>query len=118
MELFQYIDLLDLFLNDKSLASDIAGFSDQKLNELLRKEAKYTNALVLDRIDFLLDTWNPQEMKSFISIFNKHWDTWIFGNTRPALIVFIETNSFIKDLEINFENGKSKIYKLSQFNAL
>lgn len=114
----KYINLLEMFLNNKELAIDIAGYSDQKLSAFLRSEAEDTTALVVDKIDFLLDTWNPQEMKSFISIFNKHWDTWKFGSTRPALIVFIETNSFISDLEIKFDNGKSKIYTLSQFSAL
>jgi len=113
----KYINLLELFVNNKELSDKIQSYSDHDLQEFLKSEVKNGSAILLDKIDFLLDTWNKSEMDSFLKLFNKQWDT--FNQTyKVPLIVFIETNSYLDELQINFENGISKVYHLSQFNAL
>lgn len=113
----KYISLQELFINSEELSGKIQSYSDQDLQEFLKYEAKGGSAIVIDKIDFLLDTWNKSEMGSFLKLFNKQWDT--FKPTiKVPLIAFIETNHYLEELQINFENGKTKIYHLSQFNAL
>lgn len=113
----KYINLHKLFTDNKELSDKIQSYSDQDLQEFLKSEAKNGSAILIDKIDFLLDTWNKSEMDAFLKLFNKQWDT--FNPTyKVPLIVFIETNSYLEELEINFENGISKVYHLSQFNAL
>ena len=113
----KYINLQELFITNKELSGKIQSYSDQDLQSFLREEVKSGHSIVLDKIDFLLDTWNRNEMDSFLKLFNTQWDT--FGPTYKApLIVFIETNSYLKDFQLNFEDGKPKVYQLSQFNAL
>lgn len=113
----KYINLQDLFITNKELSGKIQIYSDQDLQSYLREEVKSGHPIVLDKIDFLLDTWNRNEMDSFLKLFKTQWDT--FGPTYKApLIVFVETNIYLKDFQFNFEDGNPKVYQLSQFNAL
>ncbi len=113
----KYINMHELFLNNKELAGKINSYSDQDFQEFLRSEVKNNSAIVVDKIDFLLDTWNKNKMESFLKLFNKQWNTFSPVYKVP-LIVFIETNPYLEGFELYFEDGKPKVYQLSQFNAL
>ena len=113
----KYVNLHELFLNNKEFSENISSYSDQDFHEFLKGEVKNYSALIIDSIDFLIDTWNKSEVESFLKLFNKQWNT--FSPTyKIPLIVFIETNQYLEDLDLKFEDGKSKVYRLSQFNAL
>ena len=113
----KYINVHELFLNNKELSENISSYSDQDFHEFLKGEVKNSFAIVIDKIDFLIDTWNKSEVESFLKLFNKQWNT--FSPTyKVPLIVFMETNPYLEEFDLKFEDGKSKVYQLSQFNAL
>ncbi len=113
----KYFDLYEYFLNKPELSEDIDGFSEESLMDLLHKKSKDVKLLFVDNIDFLLDTWTKEEMKSFLNRFNNQWDTWKSSN-RAGLFVFMETDEILKNTELKFQNGENKIYKLSEFSAI
>jgi len=113
----KYINVQDVFISNKELSSKIHSYSDQDFQQFLKNEVKNCTAIVIDKIDFLLDTWHKSEMESFLKLFNKQWNT--FSPTyKVPLIAFIETNPYLDGLQIKFENGKTKVYHLSEFTAL
>ena len=113
----KYINVHELFLNTKELSENISSYSDQDFHEFLKGEVKNSSAIIVDKIDFLIDTWNKGEIESFLKLFNKQWNT--FSPTyKVPLIVFMETNPYLEGFDLKFEDGKSKVYQLSQFNAL
>ena len=112
-----YINLQILFGDNKELSGKIQSYSDQDFKDFLKSEAKKGKPIFVDKIDFLLDTWNKSEINSFLKLFNKQWDTFNPTYAIP-LIVFIETAPYLDEIELHFENGKTKIYHLSQFIAL
>ena len=113
----KYINLHELFLNDKELSEKISSYSDQDFHEFLKVEVKNSFAIIIDKIDFLIDTWNKSEVESFLKLCNKQWNTFSPAYKVP-LIVFMETNPYLEEFDLKFEDGKSKVYQLSQFNAL
>lgn len=113
----KYLNLQDYFIKNPNLANDIKKYSDMDLKNMLQQEVQGSNAIMLDKIDFLIDTWNRSEINAFLNLFNRQWDTFN-PLIKVPLITFLETHNFLIEYKLTFENGKSKIYHLSQFNAL
>ncbi len=113
----KYFDLYQYFLERPELSDEIDGFSEESLIELFHEQALGESLLLADNIDFLLDTWAKTEIRSFLNRFKNQWDTWKL-NPRTGLIVFMETNEVLRNTEIKFQDGKNKIYQLSEFSAI
>lgn len=112
-----YVNLHESFFRDEELANNIHTFTDQDFQKYIKQETSKNKPIILDQIDFLIDTWKRSEINSFINLFRRQWDT-RNPQIKVPLIVFLESHSFLDDLSIEFGNGKSKIYKLSEFSAL
>lgn len=112
-----YVNLHERFLQDEELANNLHTFTDQDFQKYIKQETDKNKPIILDQVDFLIDTWKRSEKKSFINLFRRQWDT-RNPQIKVPLIVFLENHSFLDDLSIEFGNGKSKIYKLSEFSAL
>lgn len=112
-----YVNLHSRFLDDEELSNKIQKFTDQDFHNFLVKETKNEKPIIVDNIDFLLDTWKKDEKKAFVNLFRRQWDTWN-PTYKVPLIVFMESHPFISELNIEFDNSKPKIYKLSEFSAL
>ena len=113
----KYFDLYQYFLDNPELSDEIDSFSEESLMELFHKQAEGASLLLVDNIDFLLDTWAKTEIKSFLDRFKNQWDTWKLSS-HTGLIVFMETNELLENIEIKFQDGTNKIYKLSEFSAI
>lgn len=113
----KYFNLYQYFLKNGELSSNIDSFTDQSLIEILHEKAKGSSILIIDQIDFLIDTWTKREFKDFLNMFDKQWDRWNL-DSKTGLIVFIETNNVLEDADIKFQNDTKKIYKLSEFSSL
>lgn len=111
----KYIDLLDLFIQNRELSERIDSFSPEKLRTLLIEHSKGTNLLFLDRADFILDTWRRGERQDFFRMIEIQWDGFKDG-MRAKLIIALQTSQEIESLQIIDSQGKPRVLQLSDFN--
>ncbi len=112
-----YINLQDLFLNDHEFKNKIPGFSYEDLLSFLKLRVKSGKPIFLDKVDFLIDTWREDNLKALLNLLRRQWDTSSKTFNVP-LVVFVESAPWLEGINIKFSDGGSKIFKLSQFNAL
>ena len=113
----KYIDLLDLFIQNRELSEQIDIFSPEKLRALLIEHGRSTNLLFFDRADFLLDTWGNKERRDFIQLIKDQWDSYKDG-MKAKLIICLQTSREIESLKIIDSQGKPRVLQLSDFNDI
>lgn len=113
----KYLDLLDMFISDDNLNTQIDNFDPEEFRNLLIKESSSETLLVVDRVDFLLDTWRKMERKQFFRLMENQWDSFK-ENMKAKLIINMQTTQEIGSIKINDSQGESRIFKLSNFNEI
>lgn len=113
----KYLDLLELFIQSPSLSENIDSFSPEKLRSLLIQQSQGQSLLMVDRIDFLLDTWRKSERQDFYRFLNNQWDSFKDG-MKAKLIVGLQTSQEIESLKILDSQGQNRVFHLSDFNDI
>ena len=113
----KYLDLLEFFIQSQNLSENIDSFSPEKLRELLLEQSKGQSLLVIDRVDFLLDTWHKSERQDFFRFINNQWDSYRDG-MKAKLMVVLQTSQEIESLKILDSQGQSRIFRLNDFNDI
>ena len=114
----KYLDLLDLFIQSKELSEHIDRFSPEDFRKLLIEQSKGQSLLVVDRTDFLLDTWRRAERKNFFGLLEKNqWDGFKEG-MKARLIFCLQTSQEIEALQVSDSQDQSRVLKLSDFNDI
>ena len=113
----KYLDLLDFFIQSPNLSENIDSFSPEKLRGLLIDQSKGQSLLVIDRVDFLLDTWRKSERQDFFRFINNQWDSYKDG-MKAKLVVVLQTSQEIELLKILDSQGQSRIFRLNDFNDI
>jgi hypothetical protein len=72
---------------------------------------------VIDRVDFLLDTWRKSERQDFFRFIKNQWDSYKDG-MKAKLIVVLQTSQEIESLKILDSQGQSRIFRLNDFNDI
>jgi hypothetical protein len=72
---------------------------------------------VIDRVDFLLDTWRKSERQDFFRFIKDQWDSYKDG-MKAKLIVVLQTSQEIESLKILDSQGQSRIFRLNDFNDI
>ena len=112
-----YFDLLYHFRNHKKLAKQVDVFGVAELVALLTKKSKDQSLVVVDKTDFLLDTWQKKEKNAFYRLIKNQWNSFLKG--REAIIVFcLLTNDDLEDLKIFDTKKNSRVHQLSNFKAI
>ena len=91
---FKYLDLLAKFNNDTALKNDIEFFNFEKFKQLLIKESDNEKVLIIDRIDFLINTWDSNGYEKLLFLNNQVWNN-AMGIYKSVLIFFIDINNII-----------------------
>lgn len=112
-----YLDLLELFIQSTALSEVIDSFGPEKLKDLLVEKSRGQALLVVDRADFLLDTWRKSERQDFYRLINKQWDGYKDG-MRAKLIVVLQTSQEIEATKMVDSQGQSRIFQLTDFNEI
>lgn len=113
----KYIDLLELFIQEKELNEKIDVFSTNRLRDLLISLSKGQPLIAIDRMDFLLDTWTKNERQDFYRMIDNQWDS--FKESMKARVIFcLQTSQEIESLVIKDSEDQSKIFKLTDFNEI
>lgn len=113
----KYFDLLERFGKDTELKNRIDVFDIRDLENLLVEEAKDTNLLILDNVEFLLNTWDDSGHDLLFHLLAKNWDSFK-PSYRAVLSVFLITNRNILDLELNTSKGETKVFHLGRLESL
>ena len=113
----KYLDLLDFFIQSPNLSENIDSFSPEKLRGLLIDQSKGQSLLVIDRVDFLLDTWRKSERQDFFRFINNQWDSYKDG-MKAKLVVVLQTSQEIELSKILDSQGQSRIFRLNDFNDI
>jgi len=113
----KYLDLLDKFIKSENLKKRIDNFGPEDLRKLLIEESKDSSLLVIDRPDFLLDTWRKREREDFFRMLTDQWDGYRDG-MKSIIIICLQTSLEIENLHISDSLGNSRILSLADFNDI
>jgi hypothetical protein len=112
----KYLDLLKRFKKDEELKKNIDTFGINELENLLTEESKGENLLILDNVEFLLNTWDDDEYDSFFHLITKNWDS--FKKSYSAVLgVFLITNRKINDLKLYTSKKETRIFHLTRLES-
>jgi hypothetical protein len=112
-----YLDVLGYFIANSQLAAEVDRFSPDQFKALLQDKSKGQKLFILDRLDFLLDTWRKSERQEFYRMIHKQWNSFI-ESMGATLIVCLQTSDEIESLKIKDSHGNSRIHRLEEFNEL
>lgn len=113
----KYLDLLELFIQTPALSENIDGFSPEKLRGLLIQQSQGQSLLMVDRVDFLLDTWRKSERQDFYRFINNQWDSYK-DSMKAKLIIGLQSSQEIEALKILDSQGQNRVFRLSDFNDI
>jgi len=112
-----YLDVLGDFISDSQLAAEVDRFTPDQFKALLQDKSKGQKIFIVDRADFLLDTWRKSERQAFYRMIEKQWNSFI-GTMGATLIFFLQTSGEIEALKITDSRGDSRVHRLDEFNDL
>lgn len=113
----KYLDLLELFIQNPTLSENIDSFRPEKLRDLINDQSKGQSLLIVDRVDFLLDTWRKTERQDFYRFIKDQWDSYKEG-MKAKLMVVMQTSQEIEGLKILDSQDQSRIFQLNDFNDI
>jgi len=113
----KYLDLLDTFIKCDELKNNIDRFGPDKLKTLLKDESRETSLMIIDRMDFLLDTWHRHQKQAFWRLVEDQWDGFLSG-MKASLVFCLQSSDEIKGLILLDSRSRSRIYQLSDFNDI
>lgn len=111
------LDILAFFQADPQLASDIDRFGPEQLKALLVDMSRGKDLLVIDHLDFLLDTWRKDERLAFYRMVKQQWNSFL-ENTRATLVFCLQSSSEVEDLNITDTRGHSRVLALAELNEI
>ena len=111
------MDVLEKFIESENLKKRVDKFSPEDLRKLLIEESKGFSLLIIDRIDFLLDTWRKREREDFFRMLTDQWDGYKDG-MKAMIIICLQTSYEIENLKISDSLGNSRVFSLADFNDI
>lgn len=112
-----YLDVLAYFLADVELAKEVDRFNPDQFKVLLQDQSKGQKLFIVDRADFLLDTWRKSERQAFYRMIEKQWNSFL-SDMGATLIFCLQTSDEIELLKIRDSRGDSRVHRLEKFNEL
>jgi hypothetical protein len=112
-----YFDALEYFIADQQLASEIDRFNPDQFKALLQDKSQGHKIFIVDRADFLLDTWRKTERQAFYRMIQMQWNSFL-EDMGAVLIFCLQTTDEIEALKINDSHGVSRVHRLEAFNEL
>jgi len=113
----KHLDLLNHFIQSPNLSETIDCFGPAKFREFLKEQSQSCSLLVIDRADFLLDTWRTTERQDFYRFVQNQWDGYKEG-MKACLVFCLQTSLEMEPLKIFDTQGQSRIHQLSDFHDI
>ena len=106
----KYIDLLEIFVDDENFSKSIDTFDVLSLKKYLLKLATEEPVIILDNIDFLLNTWSEREKGEFLNLIDKLRS----NETKKTLCFFVQEEDIFDSKRILNSRNESRIIHLDQ----
>lgn len=113
----KYLDLLEQFREDRNLKNSIDTFSIKEIEILLVEEAKDTNLLIVDNIEFLLNTWGEDRYDLLFRLIKEKWNSF-YSSYESTLGIFLISNCKIMNMKLKTNKDKSRIFHLQELESL
>lgn len=109
----QYFDLLNYFKGKPDLCEKIDRFGIDELEGLLVNHNFEKGTVIVDRIDFLLDTWPSKEREAFVNLLlAKRLDS--FERDVNLFVFFAVNEVYLRQSKLVNEKNESRILELSE----
>ena len=111
----RYLDLLDYFEARPATCAIIDRFGIEGLESLLLGLEAPGELVVVDRVDFLLNTWREVQREAFVRLLlDQRLDTL---ERRAKLFIFFALDDvYLRQHELTNTRGEDRILKLSELN--
>lgn len=106
----KYIDLLETFVDDENLSKSIDTFDVFSLKKYLLKLAAEEPVIVVDNIDFLVNTWSDREKGEFLNLIDKLRS----NETKKTFCFFMQEEDIFDSKRILNSRNESRIIHLNQ----
>lgn len=107
----KYVDMLQLFVNDEELSKSVDTFEVSRLKKYLLALKADEPVIIIDNIDFIVNTWSEREKGEFLNFVDKLRN----NETKKTFVFFIqEEDVFGSKLIIN----SRKENRILRFNRL
>jgi len=106
----KYIDLLETFVGDENLSKSIDTFDVFSLKKYLLKLEAEEPVIIMDNIDFLVNTWSEREKGEFLNLIDKLRS----NETRKTFCFFVQEEDIFDSKRILNSRNESRIIHLNQ----
>lgn len=106
----KYIDLLDVFSQDKTLSENIDLYNVAHLKKYLLNLPFIESVVIVDNIDFLLNTWTDHELSEFLNLIEKLRS----NETKKTFCFFAQDLKILSAKQINNSQNNSRVIALNQ----
>jgi len=106
----RYIDLLVLFLNEQSLSDSIDTFRPKDLERLLIDLGDNAELLIVDNIDFLINTWTYRLREEFRDRFLKLRS----GVTRTTFCFVAQMDEVFEEVDAKNTLGQPRVIEITR----
>ncbi len=106
----KYIDLLDIFSKDMALSENIDLFNVVRLKKYLINLPISESVIIVDNIDFLLNTWNDHELSEFFNLVEKLRS----NETTKTFCIFAQDLKILSAKQIYNSQNNSRVIALNQ----
>lgn len=109
-----YLDLLDLFLKDQSLSDSIDTFRPTDLERLLIDFADEVELMIVDNIDFLINTWTYRLREEFRDRFLKLRS----GVTRTTFCFIAQLDEVFEEVDAKNTLGQPRVIEITRIKKI
>ena len=106
----KYIDLLETFVDDQNLSKSIDTFDVFTLKKYLLKLIAEEPVIIVDNIDFLVDTWSEHEKGEFLNLVDKLRS----NETKKTFCFFVQEEDVFDSKRILNSRNESRVIHLDQ----
>jgi DNA replication protein DnaC len=106
----KYLDLLDIFANDETLSKSIDTFDVSSLKKYLLNLTETEPVVIVDNIDFLVNTWSDREKGEFLNLVDKLRS----NETKKVFCFFVQEEDIFDSKPISNSRNESRIMHLNQ----
>lgn len=103
----KYISLLELVVNDKDIKYNIDIFRPSRLIQYIKGSEEENRLIVVDQIDFLINTWTDSQVREFMVFIDKN-------QAESCYIFVMQTHKLLEreDLISLSDKGTKRVFNL------
>jgi len=106
----KYIDLLETFADNEDLSKAIDTFNMSSLKKYLLKLAAEESVIIIDNVDFLVNTWSEREKGEFLNLIDKLRS----NETKKTFCFFVQEEGIFDSKRILNSRNENRIIHLNQ----